>query len=301
MNDKLNNVWTVKYMPKTKEDIAMPDDIKAVVFDESNCNLLLSGPPGCGKSTLASVVIIGKSVLKINASATNGIDTVRDAVTNFCNATSIEGKAKVVLLEEADGLTEQAQKALRAVMDTAQNVQFIMTCNYSSNLIEPLRNSRFFTIDFYTVNAREEYITRLCNILDCEKVSYSKSDVELIIDNCKSDLRRAITVAQVNSASGTLILARTATVFSNKFTDVLLGKLDNNEIYSLCINNEVTMDSITTALTEYLKEGNFINSNVGSMVNIINFYDAQHTIVSNKEVNTIACCIALKSISKVAL
>ena len=137
-----NILWVEKYRPRKIEDCILPDSIKETflqyVSQKTVPNLLLSGSPGVGKTTIAKALCseVGADYIVINGSDTRGISTIQTNVKQFASSISLTGERKVIILDEADNLTPDAQKALRGVIEAvASNCSFIFTCNYKSKII----------------------------------------------------------------------------------------------------------------------------------------------------------------------
>ena len=148
MDYNFNSLWVEKYRPKTLEDFICTEANKDIIASFKNKeeipNLLFTGTPGLGKTTLAKIIvndILGCQYLYINASDENGIDTIRTKVTSFAQTKSIDGKIKVIILDEADGLSIDAQRVLRNTMEEfARITRFILTANYKYRVIPALQS-----------------------------------------------------------------------------------------------------------------------------------------------------------------
>lgn len=206
----MENIWVEKYRPKKFKGIVGNEHLKKTLekFEEKGeiPNLLLYGPPGTGKTTIAK--IIGNTFdcekLNINGSDENGIDVIRNKIGTFAASVGFQ-KFKLVFIDEADYISQNAQAALRNLIESnSESTRFIFTCNYPDKLIDPLI-SRFQTIEIRP-NDPEEMFKRACLILQKEEIEYSDEDVKSIVNLSKPDMRRMIQLLQQNSITGKLEL-----------------------------------------------------------------------------------------------
>jgi len=208
----MKDLWVEKYRPKTVDGYVFRDDhqrnqINTWIKDKSIPHLLLSGAAGIGKTTLAKVLIneLGiedYDVLEINASRTNSVDDVRDKITNFVQMIPF-GPFKVVLLDEADYLSPNAQAALRGVMEEYHaTARFILTCNYPNRII-PAIHSRCqgFHVERTDIT---EFTARVATILVEENVDFDLDTLDLYVKVAYPDLRKSINLVQQNINEGKL-------------------------------------------------------------------------------------------------
>lgn len=196
-------LWTEKYRPEKVVDMLLPSNytkfFKELVKDGEVPNLLLySSTPGTGKTSIAKALCkeIDADFLYINASADNGIDTIREDVSRFASGKSLSGKKKIVIFDEGEQLSFPAQKAVLAMFEKYQNTcRFILTCNYVNKVI-PAARSRFQEFDFNmnTKEIREEMITkvqkRMKQTLTFEKVEYTEDVVDRLVEDYYPDIRK---------------------------------------------------------------------------------------------------------------
>jgi DNA polymerase III delta prime subunit len=208
----MKELWVEKYRPKTVDGYVFRDDhqrkqIATWIKDKSIPHLILSGVAGIGKTTLAKILIneIGiedYDVLEINASRQRGIDVIRDTITNFVSMIPF-GPFKVVLLDEADFLTPEAQATMRGVMEEYHHTaRFILTCNYPNRII-PALHSRCQGFHVERTD-QTEYTARVATILVEENIEFDLDTLDMYVKVAYPDLRKCIQLVQQNSTEGTL-------------------------------------------------------------------------------------------------
>jgi len=230
-------LWVEKYRPKTIEECILPANTKktfsSFLKKGEVPNLLLAGPAGCGKTTVAKALCheLGADFYVINGSDEGRfLDTVRNQAKNFASTVSLMGgaKHKVIIIDEADNTTHDVQLLLRAnIEEFYGNCRFIFTCNYKNKIIEPL-HSRCAVVDF-SIKGKEkqeiavEFFKRLNIILDEQRVEYDKKVIVELINKHFPDWRRVLNECQRYSASGKIDTGILAT-----FTDVSINDLTKN-------------------------------------------------------------------------
>ena len=298
-------IWVEKYRPQQIDECILPDHIKKTFQDFVNQgeipNMLLSGPPGIGKTTVAKALCkqLGVDYYVINGSDEGRfLDTVRNNAKNFASTVSLtsESKHKVIIIDEADNTTTDVQLLLRAsIEEFSRNCRFIFTCNYKNKIIAPL-HSRFTTIDF-VVNKKDkpsiaaQFFARINQILDKENIESDKKVVAELINKYFPDWRRVLNECQRYSVSGKIdsgILAA--------FTDVKVDELTKNlkeknfpSVRKWVVDNldndpTVLMRHVYDALYSTLK-----NTSIPAAVLIIARYSYQIAFVADQEINLLAC------------
>ena len=298
-------LWVEKYRPKTIEDCILPDNIKKTFVDFLDKgevpNLLLSGPAGCGKTTVAKALCnqLGVDVYVINGSDEGRfLDTVRNNAKNFASTVSLssEAKHKVIIIDEADNTTPDVQLLLRAsIEEFSGNCRFIFTCNYKNKIIEPL-HSRCAVVEF-SINAKQkpqlqsEFFNRLNGILDTERIQSDKKVLLELINKHFPDWRRILNECQRYSVGGKIdsgILAHFSDVKVNDLIKNLKEK-DFKEVRKWCVNNldndpGVLLRRIYDSLT-----GSLVPSSIPAAVLILAKYQYQIAFVADQEINLLAC------------
>ena len=298
-------LWVEKYRPKTVEDCILPDNIKKTFLDFLDRgevpNLLLSGPAGCGKTTVAKALCnqLGVDVYVINGSDEGRfLDTVRNNAKNFASTVSLssDAKHKVIIIDEADNTTPDVQLLLRAsIEEFSGNCRFIFTCNYKNKIIEPL-HSRCAVVEF-SINAKQkpklqsEFFNRLNGILDTERIQSDKKVLLELINKHFPDWRRILNECQRYSVGGQIdsgILAHFSDVKVNDLIKNLKEK-DFKEVRKWCVNNldndpGVLLRRIYDSLT-----GSMVPSSIPAAVLILAKYQYQIAFVADQEINLLAC------------
>jgi len=303
MNDEF--LWVEKYRPKTIEECILPENIKKTFKDFLSKgevpNLLLAGPAGCGKTTVAKALCaeLGVDVYVINGSDEGRfLDTVRNNAKNFASTVSLtsDKKHKVIIIDEADNTTPDVQLLLRAsIEEFSGNCRFIFTCNYKNKIIEPL-HSRCAVVEFGIKGRHKQEIAaaffgRLIHILDQERIDADKKVLAELINKHFPDWRRVLNECQRYSVGGKIdsgILAHFSDVRVNDLVNNLKQK-DYAEVRKWCVNNldndpAVLMRRIYDSLYESL-----IPATIPAAVLILAKYQYQIAFVADQEINLLAC------------
>jgi len=208
----MKELWVEKYRPDNVDEYVWADKdqksmIKSWISDQYIPHLLLAGQAGAGKTTLAKILVKELKIdpaefLHINASRDNNVEVLRNKITNFCSTMAM-GPFKVVLMDEADYITQPAQAILRGMMEQYhEGVRFILTCNYPNKII-PALHSRLQTVTFKTLD-QVEFTVRLGQIIATEGVEFDIETLDTYVKACYPDLRKAINTVQMRSTSGKL-------------------------------------------------------------------------------------------------
>lgn len=199
-------IWIEKYRPRTLDDVVGQDEItdRLARYVERNdlSHLLFSGPAGTGKTSAAHAIAHGlygedwaEHFLELNASDERGIDVVRDRIKHFARSAFGGVDYRIIFLDEADSLTNDAQSALRRTMEQfSHNTRFILSCNYSSRIIDPIQ-SRCAVFRFSPV-ADEAMAARIRDIADAEGIDLTESGIEAVVYTADGDMRKAINALQ---------------------------------------------------------------------------------------------------------
>ena len=296
-----HTLWVEKYRPHTIQDCILPDAMKATFQEYVNRkevpNLLLSGTAGIGKTTVAKAMCdeIGIDYLVINGSDNRGISTIQVDVKNYATSMSFTGGKKVVIIDEADNLTADAQKALRGIIEEVSiNCSFIFTCNFKNRIMDAI-HSRCSVIDFKANGSKAKMATqffkRVEHILETEGIEYDKEVVAAVITKHFPDNRRILNELQRYSVAGRIdkgILASVSDVQINELVKSLKTKDFANCRKWVTSNLDNDPARIFRTLYDKLYEALQANS-VPPMVLILAKYQYQAAFVADAEINLIAC------------
>ena len=298
-------LWVEKYRPKTIDDCILPENIKKTFKDFLNKgevpNLLLSGPAGCGKTTVAKALCneLGVDYYVINGSDEGRfLDTVRNNAKNFASTVSLSSDArhKVIIIDEADNTTSDVQLLLRAsIEEFSGNCRFIFTCNYKNKIIEPL-HSRCAVIEF-AIKGKEkqeiaaQFFNRINGILDSERVQSDKKVLAELINNHFPDWRRVLNECQRYSVGGKIDSGILAHFSDVKVNDLIKNLKDKNfpEVRKWCVNN---LDNDPSVLLRRIYDNlysSLVPSTIPAAVLILAKYQYQIAFVADQEINLLAC------------
>ena len=294
-NTKEHSLFVEKYRPSSLENYVGNEHLKTTIsrYLEQNDiqNLIFYGQAGGGKTTLAKLIVnnLNCDYLYINASDERGIETIRDKVSGFASVASFK-PLKVVILDEADFLTIQAQASLRNVIETfSRTTRFIMTCNFVERIIDPLQ-SRCQVIKIVPPS-KSEVAKHLAWILEKEVISYTLEDIKVIVNQYYPDLRKCINTIQLNSKDSTLKLDNSILVSSN-YIDKVIDELKKSKPYfnnirqTIADSNVEDFDELFKALYERASE--FLPNKEGTVAMLVNDHQYKANFRIDKEINTMS-------------
>lgn len=307
MSNREMFIWTEKYRPSKVSDCILPVRLKRVfqeyVDKKSIPNLMLTGSAGVGKTTIAKAMCdeIGLNHMIINSSEERGIDILRTKIKNYASTVSLTGGRKVIILDEADYLTPDAQAALRGMIEQfADNCSFIFTCNFKARLIDAL-HSRCSVVDFTLTGGEKQdmalqFFNRVQNILRDENVQFDKKVLADLLQKYFPDYRRTLNELQRFAQFGSIDASIQSQLSDiRKMADLIAAlKAKNFGLMRKWVVNNSDIDpamvyrKIYDGLNEYLKP-----ESIPQAVVIIAKYQYQAAFVADQEVNLVAALTEL--------
>jgi DNA polymerase III delta prime subunit len=294
-------LWTERHRPRTVEDCILPERLKAVFQEYVNQkeipNLLLAGGAGVGKTTIAKAMCneVGCDYMVINGSDENGVDTIRVKIKNYASSVSLSGGRKVIILDEADYLTPNAQAILRnAIEEFASNCSFIFTCNYKNKIIDPL-HSRCAVIEFGLKNGEKTqmasaFFKRIIHILNTEKVEFDEKVIAEVVKKHFPDFRRVINELQRYSKLGKIDVGILSQIGDISLTQIVkhLKEKDFTSVRKWAatseIDNTTFFRKLYDALYDIVKP-----QSIPQAVLILADYQYKQAFVADHEINLVAC------------
>jgi replication factor C small subunit len=310
MTNHYNNLWVESYRPKTLDEILLDSDVKdhfKTITDDVP-SLLFYGSPGTGKSTLSKIIVndlLKCQYLYINASDENGVDTIRNKVISFAQTRSIDSKRKIVILEEADGLTGDSLRMLRNVMEEyVDTTRFILTANYINKIIEPIRSR---CVLFKLQPTLKSCGQRCIEILQKENIKFDSDTMKVKLSEFLTerypDMRRIVNDLQKFSVTGTLVFPEKNEVcdlFSFIIKGLAISKLSSLEIRKTIIESEKLFGNdyqkLMINMFNYVYDCTDIDEKCKKMF-LLNLgeYMYRDNFVLDHEINFFCCILAIEA------
>jgi DNA polymerase III delta prime subunit len=289
-----HTLWVEKYRPDILEGYLGNEEfisnLQEWISKNDFPNLLLHGTPGTGKTTAAKLIIknIKCDHLYLNCSDENGIDTIRDKVKQFASGATFQ-PLKVVILDEADFLTINAQAALRNVIESfSLTTRFIFTCNYAERIIDPLQSR--LTLFSLTTPDIKSIAKHLKNILEQEQIEFDTTDLVSVVKKTYPDIRRALNVLQSSINKGKLTLK--TNIVDNNYTNLIISELKSNKSTSFNTIRQIVADAGLNDFTGVYKELHDVYSSPEATI-IIEEYLFHSTTIPDKEICFMGCVAKL--------
>lgn len=303
---EINSLWVEKYRPSSLDEICLRDDIKKriIAWGTEIPHLLLVGPVGIGKTSIAKILVtdvLKCDYLYINASDENGIDTIRTKVTGFIQTKSLDGQLKVVLLDESDGLSFEAQNSLRNLMESySNNARFILTGNYKHKIGIPLQSRcQLLELEF----SKKDLIKRVLQILKLENISYNKDELSAIAKICNNfypDFRSVINTLQLSWVDGVWNFAKTFN--TNELMEYIWNNIQSTkslQTRKYLIENENKFQADYSRLLKDLLNYVYVLDIDDDYKRFVILTIADHleksTRVLDKEINLFACLLTIEA------
>lgn len=304
MNENKDFLWCERYRPKTIADTVLPVDLKTTFqtfVDQKNIpNLILAGSAGVGKTTVARAMLeeLGCDYIIINGSMNGNIDTLRNEILNFASSVSLSGGRKYVILDEADYLNSNStQPALRNFMEEfSKNCGFILTCNYSNRIIDPL-HSRCSVVDFKISKSdmaklASSFFKKVVGILQTEGVEFDQATVATVINKHFPDWRRVINELQRYSATGRIDSGMLVNLREVSIKDLItMMKEKNFSGIRKWVGENLDNDQSDVFRKLYDTSTEFLSNKESEahMILILAKYQYQSAFAADQEINLMAC------------
>ena len=302
ISSKEHTLFVEKYRSKGLNEYVGNENIKATIakYLKQNDiqNLIFYGGPGTGKTTLAKLIVnnLECDYLYINASDERGIETIRDKVSGFASSASFK-PLKIVILDEADFLTIQAQASLRNVIETfSRSTRFILTCNYVERIIDPLQ-SRCQVLKIVPPSMKD-VARHVAGVLDKESIQWDKEALGTIVKQFYPDIRKILGTAQLSTVNNVLKLDKSILV-SNNYIEQVINELKTSKNWKNI--RQIIADSNINDYDELFKElysrvSDYADGREGMVVITLEEYQYHSNFRIDKEINITACIAKIISV-----
>jgi len=305
------NLWIEKYRPKNLDDLALDpklrDDI--IKWGES-CeipHLLFYGNAGGGKTTLAKIIvndILDCQYLYINGSDQSGVDVVRGLIKDFCERKSIDGKLKIVIIDECEGMSStggtgsSAQQAMRNLMEEHSHLaRFILTSNYLNKIIDPIESR---CIAYHVVPPMKQYVMRCIHVLDEEEVEYEKPKIIEYTKQYYPDLRKAVNAMQRDTIDGKLVITNKTSDHKQIIVDLfdhIKAKRDTHKLRTMMISNSSAFSNdyreLLSDMFNYVDVSKITDDTKRKYMIELSSGLYKHELVMDKEINAYATLLKM--------
>jgi replication factor C small subunit len=305
--DLFNALWVERYRPKNLKDLVLDPQVREyfvnAISQKEIAHLLFCGPAGTGKTTLAKILVkeLDAVYRYINASDERGIDSVREKVVPFAQTKSIDGKLKIIILDEIDGFTSDAQRALRNIIEEySDNLRFILTANYKNRISIPLKSR---TIAFELMPPLKEVARRVIEVLVAENVTVSeeqKPELMSLITSNYPDVRKIIGLVQKYNKDGVLTITKEVNtgLFARDVLKQIRAEKNMSVIREFVIQNEIDFNSdyltLLKGLFEEMYTSDVAEDKKAQALVLLGEAMYKHQFVMDFEINAYCCILQLK-------